>query len=316
MAEAIATRAAYGRALARLADKYPNLVVLDADLSKSTMTADFQKKAPDRFFNVGIAENNMTCMAGGLALSGKVVFISSFAMFLAGRSYEQIFNTICSSGLNVKIAASHAGLTVGEDGMSHQMVTDIALMRTLPCMRVYVPADGLETEFIVEEAIKIPGPVYIRLGRAKAPAVFEDDTVFEPGKIQTLRQGSSLTIAACGMMVSRALKAADMLAQQGIFARVLNVSIIKPLDEETILNAAAETGAIVTCEEHSIVGGLGAAVAEVVSENMPVPVIRVGVKDSFGQSGKPDELLELYGLTPEAIVDAALQAMKLKAQDR
>jgi transketolase len=312
MAEAIATRAAYGKALARLAEKYPDLVVLDADLSKSTMTVDFKKAAPERFFNVGIAENNMICMAGGLATSGKVVFASSFAMFLAGRSYEQIYNTICSSGLNVKIAASHAGLTVGEDGMSHQMLTDLTLMRSLPGMRVMVPADGLETEAMVEEAIKTPGPVYIRLGRAKVPAVFSDGTVFEPGKIQTLRQGNNVTIAACGIMTGKALEAADMLAQQGVFARVLNVSTIKPLDEETLLKAAEETGAIITCEEHSVLGGLGGAVAELVAGRCPVPVLRLGVKDSFGQSGKPDQLLKLYGLTPEAIAALALQAMQLK----
>jgi transketolase len=312
MAEAMATRAAYGQALARLADKYPNLMVMDADLSKSTMTVDFKKVASERFINAGIAENNMICMGGGLAASGKVVFTSSFAVFTAGRSYEQILNTLCVSQLNVKVAATHAGLTVGEDGMSHQMVTDMALMRTLPGMRVMVPADGLETAAMVEEAINTPGPVYLRLGRSKVPALFEDGTVFEPGRINVLHEGDHVTIAACGIMVAKALEAAQMLAEQGIFARVLNVSTIKPLDQETLLAAAEETGAIVTCEEHSIIGGLGGAVSELVAEHCPVPVLRLGVKDTFGQSGKPDELLEHYGLTAGAIAALALQAMQHK----
>lgn len=312
MAEAIATRAAYGRCLACIADKYPQLVVMDADLSKSTMTVDFKKVAPERFINAGIAENNMVCMAGGLAASGKTVFVSTFAMFAAGRSYEQILNTVCISGLNVKIAATHAGLTVGEDGMSHQMLTDIALMRSIPELRVMVPADGVETEAMVEEAIRTPGPVYIRLGRSKVPALYDEGTEFEPGKIRTLREGSNVTLAACGIMVDKALQAAEMLAQEGIYARVLNVSTIKPLDKETILEAAHETGAIVTCEEHSILGGLGGAVAETVAESWPVPVLRVGIEDQFGQSGKPDELLEVYGLTAHHIAEKAVKAISLK----
>jgi transketolase len=312
MAEAIATRAAYGRCLACISNKYPDLVVMDADLSKSTMTADFKKVAPERFINAGIAENNMICMAGGLAASGKVVFVSTFAMFAAGRSYEQILNTLASSGLNVKVAATHAGLTVGEDGMSHQMVTDIALMRSIPDLRVMVPADGVETEAMVEEAIRTPGPVYIRLGRSKVPGLFDAGTEFEPGKIRTLREGSNVTLAACGIMVDLALQAADMLAQEGIYARVLNVSTIKPLDKETILEAAHQTGAIVTCEEHSVLGGLGAAVAETVTDSWPVPVLKVGIEDQFGQSGKPEELLELYGLTAHHIAEKAIKAISLK----
>lgn len=312
MTKPIATRAAYGKALARLAGKYPNLVVMDADLSKSTMTADFQKVAPERFFNAGIAENNMTCMAGGLSTTDKVVFISTFAVFSAGRSYEQILNTLCISDLNVKVAATHAGLTVGEDGMSHQMLMDVTLMRSLPGMRVMVPADAVETEAMVEEALLTPGPVYLRLGRMAVPVLFEEDTVFEPGKIRTLRPGSDVTLAACGVMVSKALEAADMLAQQGIMARVLNVSTIKPLDEETLIKAARETGAIVTCEEQNVLGGLGGAVAELVSGCCPVPVLRLGVQDTYGQSGKPEELLEHYGLTSVAISDLAIKAIHLK----
>ena len=305
----LATRQAYGKALAELAEKYPQLVVLDADLSKSTMTAEFKKAAPERFFNAGIAEANMACMAGGLAASGKVVFISSFAVFAAGRAYEQILNTICVSGLNVKIAASHAGLTVGEDGMSHQMLSDLALMRTLPGMRVLVPADAAETRFLVEEAIRMPGPVYLRLGRAKTPGIYPEDYSFEPGKISLLREGEDVTLAACGMLVAPALEAAQLLRRDGIEARVLNVSTVKPLDEETLLQAARETGGIVTCEEHNILGGLGGAVAEAVAAACPVPVLRVGVADRFGQSGKPQELLELYGLTPEHIRAEAIRPL-------
>ena len=308
----MATRQAYGKALAELAEKYPQLVVLDADLSKSTMTADFRKAAPERFFNAGIAEANMTCLAGGLAASGKTVFISSFAVFAAGRAYEQILNTVCVSGLNVKIAATHAGLTVGEDGMSHQMLSDLALMRTLPGMRVMAPADAAETRFMVEEAINTPGPVYLRLGRAKTPGVYPADYAFESGKITVLRAGGDVTIAACGMLVAPALDAAQLLRADGIDARVLNVSTIKPLDQETLLAAARETGAIVTCEEHNILGGLGGAVAEAVAGACPVPVLRLGVEDRFGQSGKPDELLTLYGLTPERIRDKAIKAIALK----
>lgn len=310
----LATRQAYGKALAELAEKYPQLVVLDADLSKSTMTADFRKVAPERFFNAGIAEANMTCMAGGLAASGKTVFISSFAVFTAGRAYEQILNTVCISGLNVKIAATHAGLTVGEDGMSHQMLMDLALMRTLPGMRVMVPADAVETRFMVEEAVNTQGPVYLRLGRAKTPGIYPADHSFTPGKISVLREGNDLTIAACGMLVAPALAAAARLREEGVAARVLNVSTIKPLDKETLLKAARETGAIVTCEEHNILGGLGGAVAEAVAEACPVPVLPLGVADRFGQSGKPEELLELYGLNPENIRKKALQALALKDQ--
>lgn len=303
-----ATREAYGETLKELGAKIPEIVVLDADLSASTKTAVFAKAFPDRFFDTGIAEGNMMSVAAGLAASGKIPFASTFAVFGAGRAYEQIRNSICYPNLNVKVAVTHAGLTVGEDGATHQMLEDIALMRALPNMTVVVPADAAETAQVIRWAASYQGPVYIRMGRAKVEDVISPDAEFVPGKSTTLADGSDITIMACGIMTQQALQAAKMLAEEGISARVINMSSIKPIDEEAIVKAAKETGAIVTCEEHTVMGGLGSAVAEVVVRQCPVPLAMVGTEDVFGQSGKASEVLKVYGLTPEHI---ALEAKKL-----
>lgn len=303
-----ATREAYGETLKELGAKIPEIVVLDADLSASTKTAVFAKAFPDRFFDIGIAEGNMMSVAAGLAASGKIPFASTFAVFGAGRAYEQIRNSICYPNLNVKVAVTHAGLTVGEDGATHQMLEDIALMRALPNMTVVVPADAAETAQVIRWAASYQEPVYIRMGRAKVEDVISPDAEFVPGKSTTLADGSDVTIMACGIMTQQALQAAKMLAEEGISARVINMSSIKPIDEEAIVKAAKETGAIVTCEEHTVMGGLGSAVAEVVVRQCPVPMAMVGTEDVFGQSGKASEVLKVYGLTPEHI---ALEAKKL-----
>lgn len=299
-----ATRKAYGDALKILAAKNPNVVVLDADLSKSTMTADFKSVAPERFINVGIAEQNLIGTAAGLSLVGKIPFASSFAMFAAGRAFEIIRNTVAYPKLNVKIAATHAGLTVGEDGASHQALEDISIMRSIPNMVVLNPADGVEAKKAVIAAAEYNGPVYIRLGRATVEDVFDDSYEFKIGKGVELVSGDDVAIIATGIMLEKALKAAQILKNDGINARVINISTIKPIDTEILLKAAKETGKIVTAEEHNIIGGLGSAVLEAISEECPVPVIRVGVKDTFGESGKPDELLKKYGLTENEIVNA------------
>lgn len=303
-----ATREAYGETLKELGAKIPEIVVLDADLSASTKTAVFAKAFPDRFFDTGIAEGNMMSVAAGLAASGKIPFASTFAVFGVGRAYEQIRNSICYPNLNVKVAVTHAGLTVGEDGATHQMLEDIALMRALPNMTVVVPADAAETAQVIRWAASYQEPVYIRMGRAKVEDVISPDAEFVPGKSTTLADGSDVTIMACGIMTQQALQAAKMLAEEGISARVINMSSIKPIDEEAIVKAAKETGAIVTCEEHTVMGGLGSAVAEVVVRQCPVPMAMVGTEDVFGQSGKASEVLKVYGLTPEHI---ALEAKKL-----
>ncbi|WP_308667058.1 transketolase family protein [Allisonella histaminiformans] len=303
-----ATREAYGETLKELGAQIPEIVVLDADLSASTKTAVFAKAFPDRFFDTGIAEGNMMSVAAGLAASGKIPFASTFAVFGAGRAYEQIRNSICYPNLNVKVAVTHAGLTVGEDGATHQMLEDIALMRALPNMTVVVPADAAETAQVIRWAASYQGPVYIRMGRAKVEDVISPDAEFVPGKSTTLADGSDVTIMACGIMTQQALQAAKMLAEEGISARVINMSSIKPIDEAAIVKAAKETGAIVTCEEHTVMGGLGSAVAEVVVRQCPVPMAMVGTEDVFGQSGKASEVLKVYGLTPEHI---ALEAKKL-----
>lgn len=303
-----ATREAYGETLKELGVQIPEIVVLDADLSASTKTAVFAKAFPDRFFDTGIAEGNMMSVAAGLATSGKIPFASTFAVFGAGRAYEQIRNSICYPNLNVKVAVTHAGLTVGEDGATHQMLEDIALMRALPNMTVVVPADAAETAQVIRWAASYQGPVYIRMGRAKVEDVISPDAEFVPGKSTTLADGSDVTIMACGIMTQQALQAAKMLAEEGISARVINMSSIKPIDEAAIVKAAKETGAIVTCEEHTVMGGLGSAVAEVVVRQCPVPMAMVGTEDVFGQSGKASEVLKVYGLTPEHI---ALEAKKL-----
>ncbi|MGI6227676.1 MAG: transketolase family protein [Peptococcales bacterium] len=310
--ESMATRDAYGKALVELGKINKDIVVLDADLSKSTKTENFKKEYPERFFNIGIAEQNLIGCAAGFSVSGKIPFASSFAVFATGRAYDQIRNTIGYPHLNVKIAASHAGLTVGEDGGSHQMIEDIALMRAIPGMTVLVPADGQETKQAVFAAAKYEGPVYIRLGRPKVPVIFDENYKFTIGKAVIVREGTDVALMATGIMVGEALKAADKLNNQGISATVVNISTIKPIDVETITNVAKKTKAVVTCEEHNIFGGLGSAVAEVLVENCPVPMERVGVKDVFGESGKPNELLEKYGLTAEHIVQAAKKVITRK----
>lgn len=312
MAERIATREAYGNALAEFGDQY-DFVVLDADLAAATKTGIFKKKFPERFFDCGIAEGNMISVAAGIATTGKVVFASSFAMFAAGRAYEQVRNSIGYPHLNVKIGATHAGITVGEDGATHQCIEDFALMRAIPGMTVINPADAVEARAAVEAAIKFNGPVYMRFGRFAVPVLYDKETYkFELGKGVQMMEGKDLTIVATGMMVDMAMEASKILANRGISARVINIHTIKPIDKEIILNAAKETGAIVTAEEHSIIGGLGSAVAEVVGEGCPVPVIRVGVEDQFGHSGKVPPLLEMYGLSTANIVAKAETALGLK----
>ena len=312
MADKIATREAYGNALAEFGDKY-NFVVLDADLAAATKTGVFKKKFPERFFDCGIAEGNLMTVAAGLAAAGQIPFASTFAMFAAGRAYEQIRNSIGYPHLNVKIGATHAGITVGEDGATHQCLEDLGTMRTIPGMAIVNPADATEARAAVEWAINYYGPVYLRFGRLAVPVLFDKDSYkFEFGKGVTLADGKDVTIIATGIMVDMALTAREMLAAEGISARVINMHTIKPIDREAVLKAAADTGAIVTAEEHNIIGGLGSAVAEVVCEERPVPVLRVGVEDKFGKSGKVPALLELYGLTPAAIAAKAREAVKLK----
>ena len=312
MTKKIATREAYGEALLQLGRENSNVVVLDADLSKSTKTYDFGKHFPERFFNMGIAEQNMMGTAAGLAASGKIAFASTFAVFASGRAFEQIRNSIAYPKLNVKIGASHAGITVGEDGGSHQAIEDIAIMRAIPNMTVFVPADAVETAAIVRAAAQIDGPVYIRLGRLGVPIIHGDNFEFKPGRAVKLREGKDVTLVATGIMVTTALEAAVELAAEGIEATVLDMHTIKPLDMEAVISAANSTGAIVTAEEHSIIGGLGSAVAEVLAENCLVPLKRVGIQDSFGESGKPAELLEKYGLTAKHLVSAAKEVLKRK----
>ena len=312
MADKIATREAYGNALAEFGEKY-DFVVMDADLAAATKTSIFKKKYPERFFDCGIAEGNMMSVAAGLAAAGKVVFASSFAMFASGRAYEQIRNSIGYPHLNVKIGATHAGITVGEDGATHQCIEDFALMRAIPGMTVINPADAVESRAAVEAAINFHGPVYMRFGRFAVPVLYDKETYkFEIGKGVQMKEGNDLTIIATGIMVDMALEAAKILATRGIQARVINIHTIKPLDKEIVLKAAQETGAIVTAEEHTIIGGLGSAVAEAVCEGYPVPVVRVGIEDQFGRSGKVPPLLEMYGLTTANIVAKAEIALGLK----
>jgi len=297
-----ATRDAYGKALVELGHRYQDLVVLDADLSKSTKTAEFAQTFPHRFINAGIAEQNMMGMAAGLAASGKIAFASSFAIFAAGRAFEIVRNSLAYANLNVKICATHAGLTVGEDGGSHQSVEDIAIMRCIPNMTVVVPADGTTTRKAVEAVYHRPGPVYLRLGRPAVPVLYDDSMDFQIGKGVELRQGRDATLIGCGIMVAKCLEAADRLQAEGIQVSVVDMHTVKPLDRELIEIKARETGAILTVEEHSILGGLGGAVCEAVCELFPVPVVRMGINDLFGQSGTPDELLEYYGLSVAGIV--------------
>lgn len=312
--EAIATRDAYGQALKKLGELHPDIVVMDADLSKSTKTVDFAKAFPDRFFDMGIAEQNMMAVAAGLAASGKIVFASSFAVFATGRAFEQIRNSIAYANLNVKICATHAGVTVGEDGGSHQSIEDIAIMRAIPNMKVIVPSDGICTTKAVQAVYDEPGPCYLRLGRSKVGVVHGDDMEFSIGRAVRLREGRDVGILACGLMVQEAMKAADILAGEGIQAAVVDVHTIKPLDSALIEQTARETGCLVTAEEHSTLGGLGGAVAELVSSVYPVPIERVGVEDRFGQSGTPDQLLEYYGLTAQGIVSKVRNTMAKKSK--
>ncbi len=307
-----ATREAYGEALASLGEKY-DFLVLDADLAAATKTGVFKKKFPERFFDCGIAEGNMITVAAGIATTGKCVFASSFAMFAAGRAFEQVRNAIGYPHLGVKIGATHAGITVGEDGATHQCLEDIALMRSIPGMTIINPADAVETKAAVEAAINFDGPVYLRFGRFATP-IFNigDDYKFEIGKGVQVVDGSDVTFVATGVMVAMAMEAAEMLEKEGISARVINIHTIKPIDRDIIIKAAKETGAIVTAEEHNILGGLGSAVAEVVCEECPVPVLRVGVKDKFGKSGSVPALLEEYGLTPKDLYENAKKAIALK----
>ena len=314
MSEKKATRAAYGEMLVELADKYPELVVLDADLAGATMTKGFAQACPDRFFDMGIAEANMIGVAAGLAACGKKPFANSFAMFTAGRAYEQVRNSVAYPGLNVKCVGSHGGISVGEDGATHQCIEDLALMSAIPGMLVLNPCDAHEMRQAVQALIEYKGPAYLRLGRMAVETV--TDSVpgykFELGRAAALREGSDLTICATGLMVQRAVAAAELLAGEGVSARVLDFHTIKPLDGEPLLAAARETGCIVTTEEHSIVGGLGAAVASFLAERCPVPVLRHGVRDVFGRSGKAEQVLEAYGLTPAGIVETARAALELK----
>ena len=314
MADKKATRESYGAALAELGEKY-DFLVLDADLAAATKTANFKKKFPERFFDCGIAEGNMMSVAAGIASTGKTVFASSFAMFAAGRAFEQVRNSIGYPHLNVKIGATHAGITVGEDGATHQCCEDIALMRTIPGMTIINPADATEAYAAVEAAIKIDGPVYLRFGRYAVPNLTPEivsDYKFEIGKGVTYREGSDVTVVATGYMAHLAYEAAEMLAGEGISAEVINIHTVKPIDTELIAASAKKTGAVVTAEEHNIIGGLGSAVAELISENCPCPVIRVGVEDSYGRSGKVPELLEMYGLTSAKIAESAKRAIAKK----
>ena len=298
----IATRESYGNALAQYGAEYPNLVVLDADLAAATKTGVFKKAFPDRHIDCGIAECNMTGIAAGLATCGKIPFISSFAMFAAGRNFEQVRNSIGYPHLNVKIGATHAGITVGEDGATHQCNEDIALMRTIPGMTVIVPSDDVEAKAAVKAAIEIEGPVFLRFGRAAVPVINDKpDYKFEVGKGVLLREGTDVTIVACGIIVSSALEAAEMLAADGVSAEVINIHTVKPLDKDIIIASAKKTGKVVTAEEHSVIGGLGSAVCDCLSENLPTPVLKIGMQDIFGESGTAAALVEKYGLDGKGI---------------
>ncbi len=314
MADKIATRNAYGEALAELGEKYPQLVVLDADLSGATMSKFFAAKFPDRFFDCGIAEANMTGIAAGLATCGLKPFTNTFAIFAAGRAYEQVRNSIAYPGLNVTVVGSHGGVSVGEDGATHQCIEDFSLMRTIPGMLVCCPCDGNEMRQAVEALINYEGPAYLRLERPSTEIVTDsvEGYRFELGKGVTMKDGGDVTIIANGIMVPVALKAANLLAAEGISARVIDMHTIKPLDEELVLKAAKETGCIVTSEEHSVIGGLGAAVCEFLSGTFPVPVVRHGVNDQFGRSGTANAVLEYFGLTPEVLAEKAKAAIAMK----
>lgn len=314
MTEMIATRQAYGEALVEIGEKNKDIVVLDADLSKSTTTAKFSKKFPDRFFNMGVAEANMMNTAAGLATCGKIAFVSSFSIFATGRAWEQIRNTVCYSGLNVKIVATHSGVSVGPDGASHQCVEDLSLMQVIPTMTVIEPCDAIETRKVILASVDYKGPMYIRLGRAVVPVITKKDDPFIIGKANVLRAGKDVAIIACGALIANSLTAADALSQEGIDAAVINMHTIKPVDQETILEIARQTNAVVTAEQHVLDGGLGSAVASVLSRNYPVPVEMIGIHNRFGQSGEPDILFKEYHLLPEDIISAAKKAVGRKGK--
>ena len=308
----MATREAYGKALVEAGKQNPDFVVLDADLAAATKTGTFKKEFPNRFYDCGIAESNMMSIAAGIAATGKRVFASTFAMFAAGRAFEQVRKSIGYPHLPVIIGATHAGISVGEDGATHQCCEDIALMRTIPGMTIINPADATEARAAVFAALQLNGPCYIRFGRLALPVIFNEDYQFTVGKGVTLKDGSDVTVIATGLMVHEALKAQEILAKENISARIINIHTVKPLDRELVVKAAKETGAIVTAEEHSIIGGLGSAVAEATAEECPVPVIRVGVNDTFGKSGPANDLLDLFHLRAADIAEAARKALKAK----
>lgn len=312
MSNALPTRQALGDTLVELAASNERIVALDADLAKSTSLIKFAHNYPERFFECGIAEQNMMNVAAGLAVSGLIPFTGSFAIFATGRAFEQVRNSIAYPDLPVKLCPTHAGITVGEDGASHQAIEDLALMASIPNMKVIIPADYYEAKGAIKFAAQTPGPVYIRLGRPAVPVLFDDDYEFHYGKIRQLRNGQDVALFACGIMTSKALEAAELLTDSGISAAVYNVPTMKTLDTNDILEAVALTGAAVTCEEHTLFGGLGSVITGITAASGKVPVVRVGIRDKFGESGKPEELLEKHGLTPAGIASAALTAIGLK----
>ena len=308
--EKIATRQVYGETLAKLGEKYKDIVVLDADLAEATKTRIFAKKFPKRFFDIGIAEANMFSTAAGMALTGKIPYVSTFAVFAAGRSYDQIRNSICYPNLNVKICSTHAGITVGEDGATHQMLEDINIMRCLPNIKVISPSDGVQTKWALEQAYKTNGPYYIRLSRYATPIIYNEDQNFELGKMVQIGEGEEATVFATGDVVSEAIKAKEELEKQKINIRVIDVHTIKPIDEQMILKCAIETKRLISVEDHSIIGGLGSAISEVLTEKYPTKLERMGIKDTFGKSGKAEELLDYYKINTNAIVDKIIEIKK------
>lgn len=298
-----ATRASYGEALASLGEENKNIVVLDADLSSATKTADFGKKFPDRFFDIGIAEQDMVGTAAGFATCGKIPYVSTFAVFAAGRAYDQIRNSVCYPNLNVKICATHAGITVGEDGATHQMLEDLALMRSLPNMKVFSVSDDVQTKYIIKEISKIDGPCYVRLARLSTPIIYDENQKFEIGKMVQIGEGIDATIFATGVTVSEAIKAQEELKQKGINVRVVDVHTIKPIDEEMIIKCAKETKRLISVEDHNVIGGLGTAIADVLAEKYPAKLEKIGINDTFGKSGKAEELMHYFGIDKEGIVN-------------
>jgi len=310
--EMLLTRQGWADALIELGEKDKRIVVLDADLAKSTLTCQFQEKFPDRFFDMGIAEQNMINVAGGLSLTGMIPFVTTYGVFVSGRAWEQIRTSICYGKLNVKLGGAHGGISVGPDGATHQALEEIAVMRVLPNMTVIVPTDYYETKKAVLAAAAINGPVYIRFGREKVPVVTTKDTPFEIGKAIIMKKGKDVSIIACGVMVAEALDAAEELNKQGIDAEVINLHTIKPIDRDTILTSVKKTGRVVTAEEHQLAGGMGSAVTEILAQEFPVPVAMVGIHDTFGESGQPRELMEKYGITSKEIIAQALKVISLK----